>query len=121
MVYDSERILGVQRNDLTYSPNKVWCPSLPFSQETAFTSQAQALECQQQWDGLDPNLLALYLEYPNICKPLFERLAFDDEYRRILERFRNNAGPIILTDKSLEMVTATLRDKQKVFRRIVEC
>ena len=119
-VYDNERILGVDhRNVFTYSPNKVWCPLFPFSQETLFKNQEQALAYQQQCDGLDPNLLELYLEYPHICKPLFERLAYDSEYRRILENFRGSASPIILTDKSLERVTTTLRDKQKVFERIL--
>ena len=33
--------------------------------------------------GLDPNLCSLYFDHQDICKPYFERLAYDDEYRKI--------------------------------------
>ena len=74
---------------------------------------------QEFYDGYDPNLLSLYMEYPKICKPIFERLAYDDEYRRILERFDGKTTQIALAHDEMEYVTNVLKDKQKVFERIL--
>lgn len=120
-IYDNERILGTDhRNVFTYHTGQVWCPLFPFSQDTLFQTQEQALKYQENnCDGLDPNLLELYMTYPNICKPIFERLAYDSEYRRILERFKGGNMQISLSDKSEERITNVLKDKQKVLKKIL--
>lgn len=119
-VYDNERILGTDhRNVFTYHTGQVWCPLFPFSQDTLFQNQEQALQCQEACDGLDPNLLELYSTYPDICKPIFERLAYDSEYRRILERFKGDTSQIALSDKSEERIIRLFEDKQKVLKRIL--
>lgn len=121
-IYDNERILGTDhRNVFTYQTNQVWCPLFPFSQDTLFGTQEDALKYQENnCDGLDPNLLELYMAYPDICKPIFERLAYDSEYRRILERFKGNNMQISLSDRAEERITGVLKDKQKVLKRILD-
>ena len=59
------------------------------------------------------------MEYPEICTPIFERLAYDDEYRRILERFDGKTTQIALSQDEMEYVTMVLKDKQKVFEKIL--
>ena len=119
--YDNERILGVDhKNVFTYKSGTVWAPLLSYDEDTKFNSieQAEAMS-QEFYDGYDPNLLSLYMEYPKICKPIFERLAYDDEYRRILERFDGKTTQIALAHDEMEYVTNVLKDKQKVFERIL--
>lgn len=80
---------------------------------------AVTLEYQKSYDGLNSNLFELYLEYPEICTPIFERLAYESEYRRILERFEGDACPIILSDRSEERIIQLLEEKQKTLKRIL--
>jgi len=119
-IYDNERILGTDHRDVfTYEPGQVWCPLFPFSQDTLFQTQQQALEYQKTCDGLDPNLLELYLTYPDICKPIFERLAYESEYKRILERFKGNNSQITLSNEAEARVVSVLEDKQKTLKKIL--
>lgn len=119
--YDNERILGTDhRNVFTYRSGQVWCPLFPFSEETLFDSQSEALKCQETYyEGMDPNLFELYMAYPDICKPIFERLVYESEYKRILERFKGDNSQIVLTDKSKNRIIEVLEDKQKVLKKIL--
>lgn len=120
-VYDNERILGTDhKNVFTYHKGQVWCPLFPFSKETLFETQNDALEYQESCDGLDPNLFALYLTYPEICTPIFERLAYDSEYRKILEHFESDTSQIHLSEKSEERIIQVFEDKQEVLKRILK-
>ena len=121
-VYDNERILGVDhRNQFKYTPGQIWQPLFPYSQETLYDSQDKAKsDSETNYDGLDPNLLSLYIDYPKICQPLFERLAYDDEYRQILERFKGKSSQISLSEKSIEYFTTILEDKREIFRKILK-
>lgn len=120
-VYDNERILGTDhKNVFTYQKGQVWCPLLPFSKETLFETQEQALKYQAECDGLDPNLFALYLTYPEICIPIFERLAYESEYRKILEHFESDTSQIHLSQKSEDRIIKVFEDKQEVLKRILK-
>ena len=120
-VYDNERILGTDhKNVFTYQQGQVWCPLFPYSSDTLFKSQRDALEYQESCDGLDPNLFALYLTYPEICTPIFERLAYESEYRKILEQFESETSQIHLSDKSEERIIKVFEDKQEVLKRILK-
>lgn len=121
-IYDNERILGTDHHNVfTYHEGQVWRPLFPFSNDTLFESQEQALEYQENYcDGLDPNLLELYMAYPDICKPIFERLAYESEYKMILERFQGNTSQISLSKKAEERITNIFEDKQEVLKRILK-
>ena len=120
-VYDSERIFGFDhKNVFNYRTENVWCPLFPFSNETLFETQEEAQKVQLSYDGLDPNLCELFFTYPDICKPIFERLVYDDEYRKILERFRGNTRQINLDTDEEERIIHVCEDKREVFKRILE-
>lgn len=120
-VYDNERILGVDhKNVLNYTPGQVWCPLFPYDEDTLFKGQYDAQEVSEVYDGMDPNLYELFTHYPSVCKPLFERLAYDDEYRRILEDFTKETSQICLSPKEIEKFTEIIEDKRKVFTRILK-
>lgn len=119
-VYDNERILGTDhRNVYTYHTGQVWCPLFPYSKDTLFETQKDALEYQDVCDGLDPNLFELYLAHPEICKPIFERLAYDDEYKGILEKFKGNTSQISLSDEKEEEIKHLFEDKREILKRIL--
>lgn len=119
-VYDSERALGTDhKNVFTYEEGQAWRPLFPYSQSTSFKDQNEAEEILKKYDGLDPNLFELYCAHTDICKPLFERLAYESEYKRILERFKGNTSQISLSDASEERITKIFLDKQKTLKRIL--
>lgn len=120
-VYDSERIFGVDhKNVFTYRQGTIWMPLLSYDDDTKFATQEEAQQISREYySGLDPNLLSVYLDYPDICKPIFDRLAYSDEYRQILERFDGKNSQISLDDSEKEYVTMVLKDKQKVFKSIL--
>ncbi|MBE6156161.1 MAG: hypothetical protein E7161_00230 [Firmicutes bacterium] len=120
-VYDNERIFGTDhKNVFTYHPGQVWRPLFPYSKHTLFKSPEEAAKAQREYDGLDPNLFELYINHQDVCRPIFERLVYDSEYRRILERFKGETSQICLSDKSAERITQIFEDKQMVLARILK-
>lgn len=120
-VYDSEKMLGIeQRNSLVYTPGMTWMPAFPFSDDLKFESQQQAQRVSQQnYSNLDPNLVELYMEYTDICKPYLERLAYDNEYKKILEKFSYNNSQIYLKKNTSEYINMVLENRRKEFQKIL--
>lgn len=120
-VYDNERILGTDhKNVFTYKKGQIWMPLFAYSEDTLFTNQMDAEEVSKIYEGLDPNLFELYTNHEEICKPLFERLAYDDEYKKILERFRESNSQIKLKDSTEERITKIFEDKRQQFKKILK-
>lgn len=121
-VYDSEKMLGIeQRNSLIYTPGMTWMPAFPFSDDLKFENQSQAQKISQDsYSGLDPNLVELYMEYPDICKPYLERLAYDNEYKKILEQFSYNNSQIYLKNDTKDYVNMVLEDRRKQFKKVLD-
>lgn len=124
VVFDSEKILGIEsKNALSYTPGSCWKPSFPYESSLDFHKKkdCEVLELQRtEFDGMDPNLLSLYCDYQKVCQPFMERLAYGDEYRKILEQFNDEACPLILSTKDLEYINMAIQDRQKVFKRILK-
>lgn len=121
VVYDSERCLGVHRNELTYRQNQTWCPAFPYNEDLKFDNQEEAnSRAYEDYDGMDPNLFSLFIDYQDFCEPYFERLAYDDEYKKILEEFSYSNSPVQLTDSELEYFSGILEDRQKEFQKILK-
>ena len=120
-VYDNERIFGTDHKFVhTYEMGQIWCPLFPYDESLLFQSQQEAQECADEFDGLDPNLLNLYMDHYDICKPIFERLAESDEYREILNEFTGGNSQIILSDDEYERIVSIVEDKKKTFQRILK-
>lgn len=121
-VYDNERILGIDHHrQFKYIQGETWNPLFPYTEQTSYISKEAAnKDSLENYEGLDPNLLSLYIDHPDICQPIFECLAYDDEYRKILEVFKGNNAQITLSQKSLDYFTSVFEDKRKVFERILK-
>ena len=121
LVYDSERCMGVDhKNGLKYNKEYCWNPNFPYSDELFFENGEIAAEVsKKKYDGYDPNLLCLYLQYQDICEPYLERLAYDDEYRKILETFKNKPDQVVLAANEYEYFQEILKDRQEVIKRIL--
>lgn len=121
-IYDNERIFGVDHRDIfKYKKGTVWAPLLSYNADTQFKTSEEAYKASvRDYDGLDPNLFSLYFDYPKICTPIFERLAYGDEYKKILERFDGKTTQIALTSSEKEYVTMVMEDKREVFQRILK-
>lgn len=122
ILYDNERILGVDHKDvLSYNHQEVWRPLFPYTSDLVFKSAKEAKSFSKKvYDGLDPNLMALYMDYEKLCKPYFERLAYDDEYRKILENFTHSNSPMILTPQEIEYIQMILEERREAFSRILK-
>ena len=121
-VYDSERILGIDHHrQFKYIEGDTWKPIFPYTMQTSYISkEAAKKDSLENFEGLDPNLLSLYIDHPEICQPIFERLAYDDEYRKILELFKGNNAQITLSQNSIDYFTLIFEDKREVFKRILK-
>ena len=120
-IYDNERIFGTDHKNVhTYHKGQVWCPLFPYNSETYFETQEEAKAMSDIYDGLDPNLFELFSNHEKICRPIFERLAYESEYLKILERFENENSQIHLNKKEEERVIGIMQDKQKVLKRILK-
>jgi len=124
IIYDSERILGVDhKNVFAFNKDNCWIPEFPYSKELELekneVEKANNIQ-KKEYDGLDPNLCSLYLNHSEIVKPYFERLALEDEYRKILEEFQNENSPVILSDADVEYVTNVLQNRQECLKRILQ-
>ena len=120
VVYDNERIYGIDhKNQFVHEPGDVWTPILPYSPDLLFTSQEDAKEIQEVYEGCDPNLYELLHNYPEI-KPIAERLAYDDEYRGILEKYRNVSEPVTLSDDEYAKISDTIEERRDVFKRVLK-
>lgn len=124
VVFDSERILGVDhKNVRKFSEGDCWAPLFPYDFDTDFKGLTQEEICMiQEHDffGLDPNLCSLYFDHTEICKPYFERLAYDDEYKKILEEFTKTSGAIQIAPSDVEYVENVLENRRKEFKKILE-
>lgn len=120
IVYDNERILGIDhKHQFVHEKGDVWAPLFPFNSELLFKDQDQAKEIQEIYDGYDPNLYELLNAFPEII-PIAERLAFDDEYRKILEKFHGSSMPVMLDDDEYAKITDTIEERRDVFQRILK-
>lgn len=124
VVFDSERIFGIDHKDvLTYKAGQVWKPLFPYDVDVDFSNMTDEKAQQIQdndFSGVDPNLFSLYCDYPKICHPFLERLAYDDEYRKVLEEFNDEACPLLLTEHDLEYVNMVIKDRQEAFKRVLK-
>jgi hypothetical protein len=111
------------KNVKVFNPTDCWTPLFPYEPHLSFNGldqeQVQLIR-DIEFDGLDPNLVSLYVDYPEICTPYFERLAYDDEYRKILEEFKGNSAPIILSDSDIEYVTNVLESRRNEFKKVLK-
>ncbi|MBR4261788.1 MAG: hypothetical protein IKQ35_00305 [Bacilli bacterium] len=118
-VYDSERIFGIDhKNEFVHKKGDVWAPLFPFNDDLLFKDQDVAQETQEVYDGLDPNLFELLDNYPQV-RPIAERLAYDDEYKRILEQFKGTSKPVSLSDSEIERIGDTVEERREVFRKVL--
>ena len=98
-------------------------PEFPYSTDLKFgkngMERANKVK-EKEFDGLDPNLTSLYISHQDICKPYLERLAYDDEYRKILEDFSLETSPVILSSSETEYVTNVLENQRRELQKIIK-
>jgi hypothetical protein len=120
-VYDNEKILGIDhKNVQSFKPGMIWRPLFPFSSELFFETDQKAKKISDdEYDGLDPNLIELYISFPKESKALIERLAYDNEYKSVLEKYLKRNQEICLQTKTLEYIESVLEERRKVFQKVL--
>lgn len=119
-VYDNERILGVDhKNVLLYNHGDIWTPIWPYNQQLLFADQDEArVVMDEEYFGLDPNLVELYLNHPEY-KEVLERLAYDDEYRKVLEEFKTSNSQVEVDPDTHEYFEGLLQDRKETIRKVL--
>ena len=120
-VYDNERIFGVDhKNVFLHNPKDVWTPIWPYNDKLSFESQEQAKKVQDdEYDGFDPNLTELLINHPEYI-PIIERLAYDDEYKKVLEEFSKPNSQVTLMPKTEEYFENILEERREVFKKVLK-
>ena len=121
-VYDNEKILGIDhKNVCAHKPGMIWRPIFPYKPELLFKNQTQASKISnQEYDGLDPNLAELFYNFTKESTPIMERLAYDNEYRKVLENYLKKNNQLCLLPKTIDYVNKTLEDRRKVFQKVLK-
>lgn len=122
VVYDSERSLGIDHKDVrTYNKNHCWCPRFPYTEELRFHNGEEAMKkSQSEFEGVDPNLLSVFIDHQDFCEPYFERLAYDDEYNKILEDFVSPTSPVRLESGEVDYFRGIMKDRQTEFQKVLK-
>ena len=119
-VYDNERILGIDhKNVFTYNSGDIWTPIWPYKLDLIFETQEEAKRVSEnEYCGLDPNLVELFINYPE-CKEILERLAYGDEYKEVLEDFNMQNSQVRLSNPIQEYFENIMEERRDVFKKVL--
>lgn len=110
--FDCEKSLGIVKTPAGYQltdDSLGWEAACPYSPE----------DKDYVGFGVDPRMLQLYLEYPAYAKPLIERFAYDDEYRKVIEMFEQSNGRIVMDPTIKKHLIAIFLGRQEEFKRLL--
>lgn len=119
-VYDNERILGVDhKNVLLYNSGDIWTPIWPYKQDLLFETQEEGKRVsEEEYFGLDPNLTELFMNHPE-SRELLERLAYDDEYKKVLEEFKTQHSQVRLKEGTQEYFENLMEERRDVIKKVL--
>ena len=119
-MYDSERSLGADhKKPLSYANGEVWMPLFPYSRDLLFSTQEEGQAKKEEYDGLDPNLVEVALNYDQEVIPILERLVYGDEYREVLEQYNTNHSQIRIKKETNDFLVNLFEDKQKEMKKVL--
>lgn len=120
IVYDNERSLGADhKKPLSYKNGEPWMTLFPFSRDTLYNSLTEAQKAKENYEGMDPNIVELTLNYEKETLPLLERLAYDNEYQKVLEQHLTNKSQIRIKDSTYNFLTNMFEDKRKEIKKVL--
>lgn len=120
VVYDNERSLGADhKKPLSYTAGEPWLTLFPFNGDMAYSSLKQAQSIKEDYNGMDPNIVELALNYEKESIPLLERLAYDNEYQKVLEQHLTNTSQIRIKDSTCDFLTNMFEDKRKEIKKVL--
>lgn len=111
-VFDSEKSLGVTKGAHGYEitdDSIVWQSALPYS----------SIVDSEGLDGIDPNIVGIYLDNMTSITPFMERLAYGDEYLKVIENFTQNNSRVLLDPVTKEHLLRVFLRKQNELKRLL--
>ena len=111
-VFDSEKSLGIVKTPHGYQlqdSSLDWHSACPYSDEDKTLEGA----------GVDPRMFQLLVEHEDLARPLIERLAYDDEYRKVIENFERSNGRIVMDPALKKHLIAIFLGRQNEFKRLL--
>lgn len=120
VVYDNERSLGADhKKPLSYTNGEPWMTLFPFNSNMLYSDIKEANSMREDYNGMDPNLVELALNYEKESLPLLERLAYDNEYKKVLEQHLTDTSQIRIKDSTCAFLTNMFEDKRKEIKKVL--
>ena len=111
-LYDNEKSLGIVKTPQGYQlqdSSLEWQSACPYSLE----------DKDYVGLGVDPRMVQLLLDHEQLARPLIERLAYDDEYRKVIELFEHTNGRIVMDPGLKKHLLAIFLGRQNEFKRLL--
>lgn len=111
-VFDSEKSLGIVKTPSGY---RLLDSSLNWESSCPYGYNDKSFEGL----GVDSRILQIYMEYEKLVRPLIERLAYDDEYRKVIEMFEAPNSRMIIDPAVKKHLLAIFYGRQEEFKRLL--
>lgn len=102
---DNESAFGVTKKGIDTNLDKIWIPAIPYDDNTFRTGPYKD-------GGLDVNIFALMIDYPETVVPLLKEFT-DTNYDRAIAKYKKNSGSgIYLPDTGIDYLKAYFESRQ---------
>ena len=111
--FDRERCFGIDDDFNSDIVDKTWIPSIPY-EDVKFKENPYEAD-----EGLDANIVALYVDYPEETIKAFERV-FSVDYELIFNKYRNNLYQFSLPDETIKYLCDIIEKKDMQKKKILK-
>lgn len=112
-VFDSERSLGIKKTANGYemiNDSPEWESALPYSSETD----------NEIIDGMNSGVMELYMDEPEIVTPLMSRLAYGDDFEKLIkDSFSHSNDKVCLSKDEKDFLLHNFFERQNGLRRVL--
>lgn len=110
-IFDNEKSLGLKKTAGGYAlsdDSLEWQSAMPYS-----------LVEDAEVDGLNANILGLLIDHEKEARPMMERLAYESEYRKVIERFSMPNSQVSMDDATRNHLISLFLGKQDELKRVL--
>lgn len=110
--FDRERCFGIDGDFDSHISNNIWVPSIPY-EDINFKENPYEAD-----DGVDANILGLYLDYPEETIKAFEKV-FGVDYESIFKKYNKNLYQFMLPNETINYLCDIIDKKDSQKKKIL--
>lgn len=110
-IFDNEKSLGLKKTAKGYNlsdDSLTWESAMPYS-----------LNEDEEIDGLNASILCLLMDHEKYARPLIERLAYESEYKKVIEHFSIPNSQVFMDEQTKKHLLALFLGKQEELKRVL--